>query len=91
MKKLKIASCALAAGFMMFSVVTPNVFAEKIEDVKTEINSQNDTLHKQQQERDELQKQMNELNKTVEGLDKSVKENESKLADTTKKLKIHKN
>ncbi|SDZ29652.1 Cell wall-associated hydrolase, NlpC family [Bacillus sp. 166amftsu] len=86
MKKLKIASCALAAGFMMFSVVTPNVFAEKIEDVKTQINAQNDTLHKQQQERDELQKQMNDLNKTVEGLDKSVQENAAKLDETTKKV-----
>lgn len=86
MKKLKMASCALAAGFMMFSVVTPSVFAEKIEDVKTEINAQNDTLHKQQQERDELQKQMNELNKTVQGLDKSVQENAAKLDETTKKV-----
>ncbi|MBY0595778.1 C40 family peptidase [Bacillus bingmayongensis] len=86
MKKLKMASCALAAGFMMFSVVTPNVFAEKIEDVKTEINAQNDTLHKQQQERDELQKQMNDLNKTVEGLDKSVQENAAKLDETTKQV-----
>ncbi|PFE02362.1 N-acetylmuramoyl-L-alanine amidase [Bacillus cereus] len=86
MKKLKIASCALAAGFMMFSVVTPNVFAEKIEDVKTQINAQNDTLHKQQQERDELQKQMNDLNKTVEGLDKSVQENAAKLDETMKKV-----
>ncbi|MBO1623899.1 C40 family peptidase [Bacillus sp. SY8(2021)] len=86
MKKLKIASCALAAGFMMFSVVTPNVFAEKIEDVKTQINAQNDTLHKQQQERDELQKQMSDLNKTVEGLDKSVQENAAKLDETMKKV-----
>ncbi|MBC6975189.1 C40 family peptidase [Bacillus sp. Xin] len=86
MKKLKMASCALAAGFMMFSVVTPNAFAEKIDDVKTEINAQNDTLHKQQQERDELQKQMNELNKTVQGLDKSVQENAAKLDETTKQV-----
>ncbi|MBD5796089.1 N-acetylmuramoyl-L-alanine amidase [Bacillus pseudomycoides] len=86
MKKLKMASCALAAGFMMFSVVTPNVFAEKIEDVKTQINSQNDTLHKQQQERDELQKQMNDLNKTVQDLDTSVQENAAKLDETTKKV-----
>jgi len=70
----------------MFSVVTPNVFAEKIEDVKTQINAQNDTLHKQQQERDELQKQMNDLNKTVEGLDKSVQENAAKLDETMKKV-----
>ncbi|PEY38922.1 N-acetylmuramoyl-L-alanine amidase [Bacillus cereus] len=86
MKKLKMASCALAAGFMMFSVVTPNVFAEKMDDVKTEINAQNDTLHKQQQERDELQKQMNDLNKTVQGLDKSVQENAAKLDETTKQV-----
>ncbi|PEI51099.1 C40 family peptidase [Bacillus pseudomycoides] len=86
MKKLKMASCALAAGFMMFSVVTPNVFAEKIEDVKTQINTQNDTLHKQQQERDELQKQMNDLNKTVQDLDTSVQENAAKLDETTKKV-----
>ncbi|KEK25388.1 C40 family peptidase [Bacillus gaemokensis] len=86
MKKLKMASCALAAGFMMFSVVTPSVFAEKMDDVKTEINTQNDTLHKQQQERDELQKQMNDLNKTVQGLDKSVQENAAKLDETTKKV-----
>ncbi|MEY8349405.1 NlpC/P60 family protein [Bacillus cereus] len=86
MKKLKMASCALAAGFMMFSVVTPNVFAEKIDDVKTEINTQNDTLHKQQQERDELQKQMNDLNKTVQDLDKSVQENAGKLDETTKQV-----
>ncbi|WP_410984218.1 NlpC/P60 family protein [Bacillus cereus] len=86
MKKLKMASCALAAGFMMFSVVTPNAFAEKIDDVKTEINAQNDTLHKQQQERDELQKQMNELNKTVQGLDKSVQENATKLDETIKQV-----
>ena len=55
MKKLKMASCALVAG-LMFSGLTPNVFAEdKISDVKSQINTQNDTLHKQQQERDELQ------------------------------------
>jgi Membrane-bound metallopeptidase len=64
MKKLKMASCVLAAG-MMFSVVTPSVFAENMNDVKTQINAQNDTLHKQQQERDELQKQINDLNKTI--------------------------
>ncbi|MDH2892147.1 C40 family peptidase [Bacillus cytotoxicus] len=85
MKKLKMASCALAAG-MMFSVVAPNVFAEKIDDVKTQINAQNDTLHKQQQERDELQKQMNDLNKTIQNLDKSVQENTAKLDETTKKV-----
>lgn len=83
MKKIKIASCALAAGFMMFSVVTPNAFAE---DVNTQIQQQNDTLHKQQQERDEIQKQMNELNKKIEELDKSVKENESKVAETKKQI-----
>ncbi|ENQ3105956.1 C40 family peptidase [Bacillus cereus] len=81
MKKLKIASCALAAGFMMFSVVTPNAFAE---DVNTQIQQQKDTLHKQQQERDEIQKQMDELKKTIQGLDKSVQENEAKLAETIK-------
>ncbi|PEA52761.1 N-acetylmuramoyl-L-alanine amidase [Bacillus pseudomycoides] len=83
MKKIKIASCALAAGFMMFSVVTPNAFAE---DVNTQIQQQKDTLHKQQQERDEIQKQMDELKKTVQGLDKSVKENEAKLAETVKQV-----
>lgn len=81
-----MASCALVAG-LMFSGLTPNVFAEdKISDVKTQINTQNDTLHKQQQERDELQKQMNDLNKTIQGLDKSVQENASKLDETTKKV-----
>jgi len=86
MKKLKMASCALVAG-LMFSGLTPNVFAEdKIADVKSQINTQNDTLHKQQQERDELQKQMNDLNKTIQGLDKSVQENASKLDETTKKV-----
>ncbi|WP_238486186.1 C40 family peptidase [Bacillus hominis] len=86
MKKLKMASCALVAG-LMFSGLTPNVFAEdKISDVKSQINAQNDTLHKQQQERDELQKQMNDLNKTIQGLDKSVQENASKLDETTKKV-----
>ncbi len=85
MKKLKMASCALAAG-MMFSMVAPTVFAEKIDDVKTQINAQNDTLHKQQQERDELQKQMNDLNKTIQDLDKSVQENTAKLDETTKKV-----
>ncbi|MGZ7146785.1 C40 family peptidase [Bacillus sp. BC08] len=86
MKKLKMASCALVAG-LMFSGLTPNVFAEdKISDVKSQINTQNDTLHKQQQERDELQKQMNDLNKTIQGLDKSVQENTSKLDETTKKV-----
>lgn len=86
MKKLKMASCALVAG-LMFSGLTPNVFAEdKITDVKSQINTQNDTLHKQQQERDELQKQMNDLNKTIQGLDKSVQENASKLDETTKKV-----
>lgn len=86
MKKLKMASCALVAG-LMFSGLTPNVFAEdKISDVKSQINTQNDTLHKQQQERDELQKQMNDLNKTIQGLDKSVQENASKLDQTTKKV-----
>ncbi|MGE6401835.1 NlpC/P60 family protein [Bacillus cereus] len=86
MKKLKMASCALVAG-LMFSGLTPNVFAEdKISDVKSQINTQNDTLHKQQQERDELQKQMNDLNKTIQGLDKSVQENASKLDETTKKV-----
>ncbi len=81
-----MASCALAAG-LMFSGLTPNVFAEdKISDVKSQINTQNDTLHKQQQERDELQKQMNDLNKTIQGLDKSVQENASKLDETTKKV-----
>ncbi|MEH6888985.1 NlpC/P60 family protein [Bacillus sp. JJ864] len=83
MKKIKIASCALAAGFMMFSVVTPNAFAE---DVNTQIQQQKDTLHKQQQERDEIQKQMDELKKTVQGLDKSVQENEAKLAETVKQV-----
>lgn len=88
MKKLKMASCALVAG-LMFSGLTPNVFAEdKISDVKSQINTQNDTLHKQQQERDELQKQMNDLNKTIQGLDKSVQENAAKLDETTKKLLI---
>ncbi|WP_429707049.1 NlpC/P60 family protein [Bacillus rhizoplanae] len=86
MKKFKIASCALAAGFMMFSVVTPNAFAEKNDDVKTQIQQQNDTLHKQQQERDDLQKQMDELKNTIQGLDKSVQENEAKLAETTKQV-----
>ncbi len=87
MKKLKMASCALVAG-LMFSGLTPNVFAEdKISDVKSQINTQNDTLHKQQQERDELQKQMNDLNKTIQGLDKSVQENAAKLDETTKKLR----
>ncbi|MBY7102794.1 NlpC/P60 family protein [Bacillus sp. 6YEL31] len=86
MKKLKMASCALVAG-LMFSGLTPNAFAEdNISDVKSQINTQNDTLHKQQQERDELQKQMNELNKTIQGLDKSVQENSSKLDETTKKV-----
>ncbi|GAB6431022.1 C40 family peptidase [Bacillus cereus] len=86
MKKLKMASCALVAG-LMFSGLTPNVFAEdKISDVKSQINTQNDTLHKQQKERDELQKQMNDLNKTIQGLDKSVQENASKLDETTKKV-----
>ncbi|MBM6646132.1 NlpC/P60 family protein [Bacillus sp. RIT 809] len=86
MKKLKMASCALVAG-LMFSGLTPNVFAEdKISDVKSQINTQNDTLHKQQQERDELEKQMNDLNKTIQGLDKSVQENASKLDETTKKV-----
>lgn len=86
MKKLKMASCALVAG-LMFSGLTPNVFAEdKISDVKSQINTQNDTLHKQQLERDELQKQMNDLNKTIQGLDKSVQENASKLDETTKKV-----
>lgn len=81
-----MASCALVAG-LMFSGLTPNVFAEdKISDVKSQINTQNDTLHKQQQERDELQKQMNDLNKTIQGLDKSVQENASKLDETTKKV-----
>lgn len=86
MKKLKMASCALVAG-LMFSGLTPNVFAEdKISDVKSQINTQNDTLHKQQQERDELQKQMNDLNKTIQGLDKSVQENAAKLNETMKKV-----
>ncbi|MEI2319056.1 C40 family peptidase [Bacillus paramobilis] len=86
MKKLKMASCALVAG-LMFSGLTPNVFAEdKISDVKSQINTQNDTLHKQQQERDVLQKQMNDLNKTIQSLDKSVQENASKLDETTKKV-----
>ncbi|MGA5712854.1 coiled-coil domain-containing protein [Bacillus bombysepticus] len=86
MKKLKMASCALVAG-LMFSGLTPNVFAEdKISDVKSQINTQNDTLHKQQQERDELQKQMNDLNKTIQGLDKSVQENAAKLDETMKKV-----
>ncbi len=86
MKKLKMASCALVAG-LMFSGLAPNVFAEdKIADVKSQINTQNDTLHKQQQERDELQKQMNDLNKTIQGLDKSVQENATKLDETTKKV-----
>ncbi|WP_142348494.1 C40 family peptidase [Bacillus toyonensis] len=86
MKKLKMASCALVAG-LMFSGLTPNAFAEdNISDVKSQINTQNDTLHKQQQERDELQKQMNDLNKTIQGLDKSVQENTSKLDETTKKV-----
>ncbi len=81
-----MASCALVAG-LMFSGLTPSVFAEdKISDVKSQINTQNDTLHKQQQERDELQKQMNDLNKTIQGLDKSVQENASKLDETTKKV-----
>ncbi|WP_242216758.1 NlpC/P60 family protein [Bacillus cereus group sp. BfR-BA-01380] len=83
MKKIKIASCALAAGFMMFSVVTPNAFAE---DVNTQIQQQKDTLHKQQQERDGIQKQMDELKKTIQGLDKSVQENEAKLAETLKQV-----
>ncbi len=83
MKKIKIASCALAAGFMMFSVVTPNAFAE---DVSTQIQQQKDTLHKQQQERDDIQKQMDELKKTIQGLDKSVQENEAKLAETVKQV-----
>ncbi|PFJ17477.1 N-acetylmuramoyl-L-alanine amidase [Bacillus cereus] len=86
MKKLKMASCALVAG-LMFSGLTPNAFAEdSISDVKSQINTQNDTLHKQQQERDELQKQMNDLNKTIQGLDKSVQENAAKLDETTKKV-----
>ncbi|MEK9549769.1 NlpC/P60 family protein [Bacillus cereus] len=86
MKKLKMASCALVAG-LMFSGLTPNIFAEdKISDVKSQINTQNDTLHKQQQERDELQKQMNDLNKTIQGLDKSVQENAAKLDETMKKV-----
>uniref|UniRef100_UPI0033400CB8 C40 family peptidase n=1 Tax=Bacillus cytotoxicus TaxID=580165 RepID=UPI0033400CB8 len=83
MKKIKIASCALAAGFMMFSVVTPNAFAE---DVNTQIQQQKDTLHKQQEERDVIQKQMDELKKTIQGLDKSVQENEAKLAETVKQV-----
>ncbi|WP_413789185.1 NlpC/P60 family protein [Bacillus yunxiaonensis] len=83
MKKLKIASCALAAGFMMFSVVTPSAFAE---DVNTQIQQQKDTLHKQQQERDAIQQQMDELKKTIQELDKSVQENEAKLAETVKQV-----
>ncbi|MFI8707051.1 NlpC/P60 family protein [Bacillus sp. NPDC077411] len=83
MKKIKIASCALAAGFMMFSVVTPNAFAE---DVNTQIQQQKDTLHKQQQERDEIQKQMDELKKKIQDLDKSVQDNEAKLAETVKQV-----
>ncbi|MDH4424046.1 MULTISPECIES: NlpC/P60 family protein [Bacillus] len=86
MKKLKMASCALVAG-LMFSGLTPSAFAEdNISDVKSQINTQNDNLHKQQQERDELQKQMNDLNKTIQGLDKSVQENAAKLDETTKKV-----
>ncbi|EJS74911.1 hypothetical protein ICU_00313 [Bacillus cereus BAG2X1-1] len=86
MKKLKMASCALVAG-LMFSGLAPNAFAEdNISDVKSQINTQNDTLHKQQQERDELQKQMNDLNKTIQGLDKSVQDNSAKLDETTKKV-----
>lgn len=83
MKKIKIASCALAAGFMMFSVVTPNAFAE---DVNTQIQQQKDTLHKQQQERDEIQKQMDELKKKIQDLDKSVQDNEAKLTETVKQV-----
>ena len=50
-----MASCALVAG-LMFSGLTPSAFAEdNISDVKSQINTQNDNLHKQQQERDELQ------------------------------------
>ncbi|WP_369901830.1 NlpC/P60 family protein [Bacillus manliponensis] len=85
MKKFKIASCVLA-GLMAFSGVTPMVSAEKVEDVKAKINTENETLNKQKQERDELQKQMNELNKTIEGLDKSIVENEKKLTETLKQV-----
>ncbi|CAM4061591.1 N-acetylmuramoyl-L-alanine amidase [Bacillus manliponensis] len=85
MKKFKIASCVLA-GLMAFSGVTPMVSAEKVEDVKAKINTENETLNKQKQERDELQKQMNGLNKTIEGLDKSIVENEQKLNETLKQV-----
>ncbi|CAG9612185.1 Peptidoglycan DL-endopeptidase CwlO [Bacillus rhizoplanae] len=70
----------------MFSVVTPNAFAEKNDDVKTQIQQQNDTLHNQQQERDGIQKQMDELNKKITDMDKSVQENEAKIAETKKQI-----
>ncbi|MFD3446545.1 coiled-coil domain-containing protein [Microbacteriaceae bacterium 4G12] len=75
MKKTKIVSCAIAAGFMMFSTVAPSVKADNIDQKKAQVQTQ-------QQERDQVKSQMDELKSKISELDKSVQENEKKLTDT---------
>ncbi|MBO9129951.1 C40 family peptidase [Bacillus sp. 165] len=84
MKKVKIMSCALAAGFMMFTALTPNAHAEKNNNVNVQINKTNNTLQTQKEERNRLQKEIKELKKTTKDLETKIKENQAKL-DATKK------
>ncbi|MFX3658617.1 MAG: NlpC/P60 family protein [Ectobacillus sp.] len=77
---MKMVTCALAAGLMMFSTAAPGVKAER---TQAELQQ---NLHTQQQERNELQKQMDELKKTIETLEKSIQENEKKLTETKENI-----
>ncbi|WP_028402110.1 C40 family peptidase [Ectobacillus panaciterrae] len=75
MKNLKMVTCVLATGLMMFSAVAPSVHAERDAELQS-------TLHTQEQQRNDLQKQMDELKKTVQDVQTSIQENEKKLTET---------
>ncbi|WP_379970489.1 NlpC/P60 family protein [Ectobacillus sp. sgz5001026] len=76
MKKVKAATCILAAGLMVFSTAGLNAYAAPS---ATEIQA---TLHTQQQQQADLQKQMDDLKKTIQDLQNSIQDNEKKLTDT---------
>lgn len=76
MKKVKAATCVLAAGLMVFSTAGLNAYAAPS---ASEIQA---TLHTQQQQQADLQKQMDELKKTIQDLQNSIQDNEKKLTDT---------
>jgi cell wall-associated NlpC family hydrolase/F0F1-type ATP synthase membrane subunit b/b' len=82
MKKVKMMSCALATGFMMFTTLAPNAYAEKNNNIQVQIDEANGSLQSQQQQRQQLQKEMDELKKTIKELEASITATQEKLDKT---------